>query len=81
MKRHVNYDNHWQRYADTVLSRLFEDGTPSDAEIRDAYPFGPRRYWPYKIWLDRVCWFKDGCPAFGYRRPESAPLPGQEALL
>lgn len=22
--------------------------------LRDAYPFGERKYWPYKIWLDEI---------------------------
>ena len=22
--------------------------------LRDAYPFGERKYWPYKVWLDEV---------------------------
>lgn len=22
--------------------------------LRDAYPFGERRYWPYKVWCDEV---------------------------
>lgn len=21
-------------------------------KLRDAYPFGPREYWPYKVWLE-----------------------------
>jgi hypothetical protein len=22
--------------------------------LRDAYPFGQRKYWPYKVWLDEI---------------------------
>ena len=22
--------------------------------LREAYPFGPRRFWPYKVWLQEV---------------------------
>jgi hypothetical protein len=24
------------------------------AAIRASYPFGPRRYWPYKVWREEV---------------------------
>lgn len=54
----------WGEKADEVLSRIFDNGnfTPSPQEIFDAYPFGMRKYWPYKVWLGRVKWWKAGCP-------------------
>lgn len=46
----------WRDRADHVLGELFRQGTymPTDAEIRDAYPFVERRMWPYKVWLKAV---------------------------
>ncbi len=74
-------DSTWRRHADKILSRLFADGrTPTDREIRDAYPFGERAMWPYKVWLEEVRWFKAGCPDRPIRRPAAVALPGQEAL-
>lgn len=48
--------SHWALVADEVLARVFRrvTGMPEDADIRSAYPFGERRYHPYKVWLRRV---------------------------
>jgi hypothetical protein len=50
----------WGRRADAVLRELFASlpiDTP-EAEVRRrvtaAYPWGPRRHWPYKQWLRRA---------------------------
>ena len=41
-----------------VRDVLAENAGKSEAEIKtalhDAYPFGPRQYYPYKIWLDEI---------------------------
>lgn len=69
----------WAYYADQALAPLFADGrSPTAKEIRDAYPFGERAYWPYKVWLRRVKWWRSGGKPV--RKP-AEPLPGQEALL
>lgn len=72
----------WREYADQILARVFNGGDhePSPKEIFDAYPFGMRKYHPYKVWLKQVAWWKAGCPD-KRRRPVSEPLPGQGALL
>lgn len=46
----------WADYADRALAPLFVVGEPApDREaVREAYPFGERAYWPYKVWLARV---------------------------
>ena len=46
----------WSGYADEVLAELFVPGQPAPtrAQLRDAYPFTERAYWPYKAWLARV---------------------------
>ncbi|HXH05395.1 MAG TPA: hypothetical protein VNI83_02275 [Vicinamibacterales bacterium] len=79
----------WRDRADKVLRELFlaPDGTrreppPTAAEIRDAYPFGMRKYTPYKVWLEQVKRWQSGGPL---RKPDaikriSVP-PEQGALL
>lgn len=49
-------DRTWRAAADRVLATLFVLGQPAPTkeQIRDAYPFGERAYWPYKVWLARV---------------------------
>ncbi len=37
--------------------------------IREAYPFGPRQYWPYKAWLQARKEF------LGRVKPEALPEP------
>ena len=49
----------WRDVARPIIARVLEEtkGKP-DIEIRqalfNAYPFGERRYTPYKIWLDEI---------------------------
>lgn len=53
----------WSDAADRVLADVYAR-LPKDASVDEeqeavfaAYPFGPRKYTPYKIWLHRVkCW-------------------------
>lgn len=73
----------WGKRSDDVLRPLFAEGkTPTDKELKAAYPFGQRAMWPYKVWLEHVAWWKAGCPdkSSKGRRP-TRPLPGQEAFL
>lgn len=50
----------WRVAADAVLIRVFAflpegaDAKQIRKAVREAYPFGPRKYWPYKVWLARV---------------------------
>lgn len=53
----------WREAARRTIQRVAneamrENPAPTDAELRkrisDAYPFGPRQYHPYKIWLSEV---------------------------
>ena len=69
----------WRDYADEVLRPLFAGREPTAQEIKDAYPFGERAMWPYKVWLQEVKWFKKGCPAISHRsiRTEKPPPPEQ----
>ena len=73
----------WRTLADEHLRPLFENGRqPTRRELIDAYPFVERAMWPYKVWLQEVPWFRQGCPDSKKRQDARAePLPGQEALL
>lgn len=49
----------WREVATPIIYRvLTENKDKSEAEIKkalfDAYPFGPRKMHPYKIWLDEI---------------------------
>jgi hypothetical protein len=46
----------WGARADAVLAELFLRGreAPTREAVRDAYPFGERAYWPYRVWCQRV---------------------------
>jgi hypothetical protein len=45
----------WSDVSDRYLAQLYrEHPNPTRAQIRDAYPFGEREYWPYKAWCKRV---------------------------
>lgn len=52
-------DSRWRAKAAPIIRQVLTDmqGKP-EAEIRkalhDAYPFGVRKYHPYKIWLDEI---------------------------
>ncbi len=72
--------SYWGEVSEQVLAELWKDGTPTDNAVREAYPFGMRRYWPYKVWLAHVAWWRAGCPD-NQRRSPVVPLPGQEKLL
>jgi hypothetical protein len=64
----------WSDLSDRVLGPLFAAiplGT-EDAEVRrqvrDAYPFGERKYHPYKVWLKRVAAWRHAW-TLGYQQP------------
>lgn len=46
----------WAHEADRVLAKLFVLGRPAPTreQLREAYPFGERAMWPYKVWCARV---------------------------
>lgn len=49
----------WRAYAAPIIAEVLEDHRESDeatlrAALRDAYPFGERRRWPYKVWLSEI---------------------------
>jgi hypothetical protein len=49
----------WRERAAPVIAEVIErvgidDEVRLRKELRDAYPFGPRKYHPYKVWLDEI---------------------------
>lgn len=49
----------WRAQAAPIIAKVLEDnyGKSNDeirTALRDAYPFGERKYHPYKIWLNEI---------------------------
>lgn len=50
---------HWRRIAMDVVAKVIEKVGTADigvlrAALREAYPFGERKYFPYKVWCHEV---------------------------
>lgn len=55
----MSNDSYWRMKARPIIDKVLADTKGQDEKvicnaIRDAYPFGERRYHPYKIWCDEV---------------------------
>jgi hypothetical protein len=55
----MKYQSEWRKIAHDVITKVLAAnvGRPErDVRkcLKDAYPFGERRYHPYKIWLDEI---------------------------
>ena len=51
--------SYWRRAAAPIIAKVLAEtkGRPEAeirATLRAAYPFGPRRHHPYRIWLDEI---------------------------
>lgn len=51
--------SYWRNKARPIIARVLKENKGADEQtikraLRDAYPFGPREYHPYKIWLDEI---------------------------
>lgn len=49
----------WREYAKPVIQKVLAENAGADLKtkkkaLREAYPFGERKYHPYKIWCDEV---------------------------
>jgi hypothetical protein len=48
----------WRTHARTVIAEVIKECGRDDPslkmKLRAAYPFGERRYFPYKVWCDEV---------------------------
>ena len=52
-------DSHWRNHAAPIIAKVIAEHKGEDENIirralREAYPFGERKYHPYKIWNDEV---------------------------
>jgi hypothetical protein len=83
--------SHWRRAAAPIIAKvLAETKGRTDGEVRAAlraaYPFGQRRFHPYRIWLDEIR-IQTGRRKIGSRvrrlqgRPPQSPDPRQGQLL
>jgi hypothetical protein len=49
----------WQQYSAPIIKRVIEQCGTEDMKLlrkklHEAYPFGERKYHPYKIWCDEI---------------------------
>ncbi len=82
--------SYWRKQAAPIIRRVIEEvGCDDERVLRkalaEAYPFGPKAYHPYKIWLDEIKKQLQGpkpksSPAPRPPRPDPVP-PGQMSLL
>lgn len=52
-------ESKWRAHAAPIIARVLREtaGKPEKeikAALREAYPFGERKYWPYKMWCKEV---------------------------
>ena len=81
----------WRDVARPIIARVIaEHQGADDATLKqavfDAYPFGERKYSPYKIWLNEIARQTGRKPKMGTRRrpgvpPASDPDPRQGGLF
>ncbi len=56
----------WREEAAPIISSVIRQYGTSDLQalrrhLRDAYPFGEKKYYPYKVWCDEIT--RQLCPA------------------
>lgn len=49
----------WRQIAAPIIAEVLRQTKGWDEPdirraLREAYPFGMRKYWPYKVWLDEI---------------------------
>lgn len=79
----------WRECAAPIIAKvLAETDGKSQGErlkaLRDAYPFGERKYHPYKIWLDEIARQTGKKPPLGtgqFQKQAHEPDPRQMELL
>jgi len=52
-------ESHWRNHAAPIIARVIAENAGKDENaiklaLREAYPFGQRKYHPYKVWLDEI---------------------------
>ena len=74
MKSILKSDSHWRNACAPIIAKVLasvQDPKELRKALRAAYPFGPRRHHPYKIWLDEIARQTGRKPALGSRRAAS----------
>lgn len=90
MKAKQYSESHWRNHAAPIIRRILE-ATAGKAErevrraLRKAYPFGQRKYHPYRIWCDEIARQRGRKPPLGSFTPKAsvrvqAENPNQAAL-
>jgi hypothetical protein len=51
--------SYWREKCRTIIARVIAENKGADEQqirkaLSDAYPFGERKYHPYKVWLDEI---------------------------
>ena len=72
--------SYWRAHARKVIQSVMKENAGKSAKeiskaIREAYPFGERKYHPYKIWLDEVKVQTGKKVKHPYRQPLRKPKP------
>lgn len=66
----------WRDSARPIIKEVLEKHHDNEGALKralfDAYPFGERKYHPYKIWLDEIK-VQRGFKTFNKRKPVSEP--------
>jgi len=68
--------NTWRDDSQAVIARVKRNNPHATTEelkklLYDAYPFGERKYWPYKVWCQCV---RETLGLSRYRPKETPPL-------
>ena len=77
----------WREKAAPIITRVLEEtkeSTPKERRkaLAIAYPFGERKYWPYKVWLNEIRRQRDGwAPPERKRKMTPANNPDQYGLF
>ncbi len=84
----MDYESSWRRHSAPIIARIlaeFPEGAERKAALHGAYPFGERKYHPYKIWLDEIARQEHRKPKLGTFGPKSKahaiPDPRQDGLF
>ena len=77
-------ESHWRNSAAPIIAKVLEEtrGEPEKvikARLRDAYPFGQRKYHPYQIWCSEVAIQRGNKPKLGTFGPRQKQV--KEALI
>ena len=74
---------HWREVAIPIIAAVLkqypEDGPERRKALRDAYPFGERAHFPYKVWLDEIAWLTGKKRKRKPKKPD--PIVGQLSIL